>query len=75
MRHPTYFSMILELLAVGVILRSWGTLAVVGVIFVPSLLWRLRIEEAALVEKFGESYQSYQRSTPALFPFKGRVTT
>jgi protein-S-isoprenylcysteine O-methyltransferase Ste14 len=75
MRHPTYFSMILELLAVGVILRSWVTLALVGLVFVPSLLWRLRIEEAALVEKFGAAYRSYQRSTPALFPFKGRVTT
>ena len=69
-RHPTYFSMILELLGLGLIMNAAYTLVVVGVIFVPTLAFRLKCEEAALVEKFGDAYQSYQRNTPALFPCK-----
>jgi len=70
MRHPTYFSMMLELLALGLIMNAFWTLLIVALIFVPALLMRLRLEETALVEKFGETYKNYQLSTPALFPYK-----
>jgi len=40
------------------------------VFFVPALRQRLKLEERALVEKFGSAYAQYQRSTPALFPYK-----
>ncbi|MHA3770177.1 methyltransferase family protein [Verrucomicrobiota bacterium sgz303538] len=68
MRHPAYFSMILELAALALICHAWVTLIVVPVFFIPSLWLRIRLEEAALVEKFGEKYSAYQRSTPALMP-------
>ena len=32
------------------------------------LLARIRIEEKALLEKFGETYQHYIATTPALLP-------
>lgn len=70
MRHPTYFSMILELASIGLILISPWTFLVVSLIFFPTLLLRLRVEEGALVEKFGEAYRRYQRTTPALFPYR-----
>ena len=69
-RHPTYFSMILELAAAGLILNAFYTLLLAAIIFVPTLMLRLRLEETALVEKFGERYRIYQRGTPALFPYK-----
>jgi protein-S-isoprenylcysteine O-methyltransferase Ste14 len=69
-RHPTYLSMVLELLAGGLILNAWYSLIGVSLLFVPTLLVRIQIEEAALVAKFGDAYQNYQRSTPALFPYK-----
>jgi protein-S-isoprenylcysteine O-methyltransferase Ste14 len=68
MRHPTYFSMILELLAVGLTLNAFFMLLIIPLVFFPALLLRLKIEEAALVEKFGEAYRQYQQKTPALFP-------
>jgi protein-S-isoprenylcysteine O-methyltransferase Ste14 len=67
-RHPTYLSMILELLAAGLILKAFFTLVAVSVLFIPALLLRLRIEETALVDKFGDAYREYRRRTPALFP-------
>jgi protein-S-isoprenylcysteine O-methyltransferase Ste14 len=69
-RHPTYLSMILELVALGMILNAAYCVAIVWLVFVPILVWRIRLEEAALVEKFGDRYRSYQRRTPALFPFR-----
>lgn len=69
-RHPTYFSMMLELLALGLIMNALWTLLIAALIFVPALLMRLKLEETALVEKFGEAYKNYQVNTPALFPYK-----
>ena len=69
-RHPTYFSMILELLGLGLIMNATYTLVIVAVIFVPTLAFRINHEERALVEKFGDAYQDYQRNTPAVFPYK-----
>jgi len=71
MRHPTYFSMILELLSAALLLQAPIALAVVTLLFVPALVERVRLEEAALVEKFSEAYRAYQRSTPAVIPWKG----
>jgi protein-S-isoprenylcysteine O-methyltransferase Ste14 len=69
-RHPTYFSMILELLAIGLILNAVVALVIGLALFVPILCWRISLEETALLEKFGERYQRYLRTTPALFPYK-----
>ena len=69
-RHPTYFSMILELLAGGLVLNAWFTLAVVACLFLPTLAYRIKIEEAALVQKFGAAYEDYRKSTPMLILYR-----
>jgi protein-S-isoprenylcysteine O-methyltransferase Ste14 len=69
-RHPTYFSMILELASIGLILNAYFSFIVAAAIFIPTLLLRLKLEETALVEKFGPTYQAYQRETPAILPYK-----
>ena len=67
-RHPVYFSMILELFGIGLMLNAWFTLAGVFAIFIPTMLTRVRIEERALVEKFGDAYRAYMKTTPAIIP-------
>lgn len=69
-RHPTYFSMILELMSIGLMLNAYVSFIVAVAIFIPTLLMRLKLEETALIEKFGATYQNYQRETPAIFPYK-----
>ncbi len=69
-RHPTYLSMIFELLGVGLILNAFYMLAAIPFIFLPVLLMRVRIEEFALVQKFGEPYLAYQKTTPAILPYR-----
>ena len=70
LRHPTYFSMILELLAFGLICSAWYLLIIVPFAFIPVLIMRLRLEEPALVEKFGDAYRDYQRRVPMVIPYK-----
>jgi protein-S-isoprenylcysteine O-methyltransferase Ste14 len=68
-RHPAYTSMFLELVALGLLLQSRFTSALVAVLFVPTLVMRIRIEEAALRAQI-PGYAYYQRVTPALLPYK-----
>lgn len=68
MRHPVYFSMILELLAFTLVCQAWFTAICVPLLFIPVLWRRVYLEERALIDKFGEGYREYKRTTPALFP-------
>jgi len=70
-RHPAYFSMILEILSIALFLRSWYTTVIVATLFLPTLFTRIWIEEKALIEKFGDAYRQYRREVPAIFPYKG----
>jgi protein-S-isoprenylcysteine O-methyltransferase Ste14 len=67
-RHPVYLSMIFELLGTGLILSAWYTLGSVSVVFIPTMILRVRLEEAALISQFGDAYRNYMRETPAIFP-------
>jgi len=73
-RHPAYSSMILEILSIALLMRSWWTALVVFAAFLPTLAARIRIEEKALIEKFGDRYIEFKRTTPALFPRMRRTT-
>ena len=68
-RHPAYTSMILELAALGLLLQSRYTSLLVALLFIPTLVVRIRIEEAALRGQIA-GYSEYQRATPALLPYK-----
>jgi len=68
-RHPAYTSMVLELASFGLLLQSGYTSALVALLFIPTLALRIKIEEAALREQV-HGYSEYQRSTPALLPYK-----
>ncbi|MDB6172224.1 MAG: isoprenylcysteine carboxylmethyltransferase family protein [Chthoniobacteraceae bacterium] len=67
-RHPTYVSMVLELLSFGLICNAWTMLCIIPFAFIPVLILRLRLEENAMIEKFGSTYRDYQRRVPMLIP-------
>ena len=69
-RHPTYLSMYLELLAILLLLNSYVGALLIVFILTPALLYRIRLEEQALIEKFGDSYRDYINSTPMLIPYR-----
>jgi len=68
-RHPIYTSYILLFLGHMILFQSfWATLLLGAV----CALWfgiRIRIEEAMLLQQFGEEYERYMRRTKRLVPF------
>jgi protein-S-isoprenylcysteine O-methyltransferase Ste14 len=67
-RHPTYLSMILELASGAFIFCAPIAFLAVSVCFFPTLWFRIRKEEAALIETLGQPYREYRSRTPALIP-------
>ncbi len=67
-RHPAYSGLLLAFLGVGLSLHNWLSLAVVMVPISLALLYRITVEERALRERFGESYERYAARTYRLVP-------
>jgi protein-S-isoprenylcysteine O-methyltransferase Ste14 len=68
-RHPIYSSYLLLFVGFCTMLQSLlglGLLAVVSIIWFGS---RIQIEEAMLIDQFGDEYRKYQQQTKRLIPF------
>ncbi len=67
-RHPIYTGILLALIGSALALGEWR-----GVLAVPlagAAFWRkLKIEEAVMRRRFGETYAHYAKRVPALIPF------
>lgn len=68
-RHPAYTASIMQLIGFPLGLRSWTGLIVSVIIAALVYGYRIRTEEKALREHFGEKYEEYSRRTWRLFPF------
>lgn len=69
LRHPSYAFSLLTSLGLGLYLNNWLSLALA---FVPPFLafaYRIKVEEQALIEQFGEEYLEYRKKTKKLIPF------
>ena len=68
-RHPSYASLLL--IAGGTALACRSSLALLATLalWLPAALVRIRLEEAALAERFGPAYEAYARRTWRLVPW------
>lgn len=69
LRHPSYAFSLLTSLGLGLYLNNWLSLIFA---FLPPFLafaYRIKIEEQALVEQFGDEYLEYRKTTKKLIPF------
>lgn len=66
-RHPVYSSAYLFLFGFILLSSNWWIALVVILSFIPLAL-RTPIEEASLVERFGDEYREYIRRTGRFFP-------
>ena len=67
-RHPLYLSFIITILGIDLMFRS-----IIGIVFtlilsIPSVVYRARIEEELLKNKFGEEWENYADKVGFLFP-------
>ena len=68
-RHPSYTGALVTLVGFGLALGNWASVVVGTSCLGLAYIYRIRVEEAALVSVFGESYRQYQKRTWRLFPF------
>ena len=69
LRHPSYSASLLSFVGFGISLNNWISLLIVIVAILIVFLNRIKIEEKALIEFFGQEYIEYKKSTRALIPF------
>jgi protein-S-isoprenylcysteine O-methyltransferase Ste14 len=67
-RHPAYTGMITVYTGLSMAIGTWlGTLTTFIIVTI-SLLYRIRVEEATLVQALGDEYRTYMKRTWQLFP-------
>jgi protein-S-isoprenylcysteine O-methyltransferase Ste14 len=68
LRHPSYAGCLLGDLGLGLALSNWLSVVIIFVPILAASLYRIRIEEQALLEHFGDEYFEYAQSTKRLIP-------
>jgi protein-S-isoprenylcysteine O-methyltransferase Ste14 len=67
-RHPISLAAILYSIGIPLVFSSLYGFAIM-LVLIPLILYRLRIEERMLIEKFGDEYRQYMGKTKKLIPF------
>ena len=67
-RHPSYLGMEMIFLATGLHSHNWASMAIVFIPPTLAILYRVHVEEAALLGAFGSEYEDYRKSTKRLIP-------
>jgi protein-S-isoprenylcysteine O-methyltransferase Ste14 len=67
-RHPSYAGALAAFLGLGISLCNWASVAALAAPTLAVFVWRMHIEEAALLGAFGKRYEDYIRRTKRLIP-------
>lgn len=68
MRHPGYSGALLLYLGMALLLNNTMSLVVMALLLVPVYLYRISVEEKALIATFGDDYVQYSQRTKRLVP-------
>ncbi len=68
-RHPAYLGLLCLFLGIPLCLGSWGGLGIAVLAGIPTLIYRINVEEKFLQQWFGEAYGTYQENTWRLIPY------
>jgi protein-S-isoprenylcysteine O-methyltransferase Ste14 len=67
-RHPAYTGMLLADSSIILGLGTWAGALFMFIVMLLAALYRIHVEEQALLERFGDEYRAYMRNTGRLFP-------
>ena len=67
-RHPSYTGLLLAVLGLGFALGNWLALVVLEALTVLGVVYRIHVEERALVRTLGDDYRDYARTHNRLVP-------
>jgi protein-S-isoprenylcysteine O-methyltransferase Ste14 len=68
-RHPSYAGLLLVMMAVGLFIGNWWSLVCLTGAVAGGLVYRIRVEEQALMQNLGSAYDSYAATHKRLVPF------
>ncbi len=68
LRHPSYTGYLLGNMGLGVALSNWLSVVIIFVPILAASLYRISVEERALLESFGDEYFEYAKGTKRLLP-------
>jgi protein-S-isoprenylcysteine O-methyltransferase Ste14 len=71
-RHPVCLGITIAFYGIPIAMRSWPGLIAVFLLFLPSKIYRAKLEEKALAKKFGGEWKSYALRTGFFLPFIGK---
>jgi protein-S-isoprenylcysteine O-methyltransferase len=67
-RHPSYSGALISFWGMGLIFSNWVSFVVMALPITIAFLKRIKLEERALTEAFGEEYEEYRKHSWHLFP-------
>lgn len=67
-RHPSYTGALMALLGLATCLANWASLLFMMFPVLAVFLWRMHVEESALLQAFGTRYRDYMNRTKRLIP-------
>lgn len=68
-RHPGYAAVLVAMIGVGLIIGNWVSLVALTVCVAAGIVYRIRVEERALLRDIGEPYRAYAATHKRLVPF------
>lgn len=68
LRHPSYTGALIAHLGLGLAFSNWFSLGLSSAPFFIAAIYRMHVEEQALMDAFGEEYQIYSKDTKRLIP-------
>jgi protein-S-isoprenylcysteine O-methyltransferase Ste14 len=69
LRHPAYAAILLAVIGLGMFITNWLSLLILAGPVVLVLVYRINVEEHALLHDLGEDYRSYATTDKRLVPF------
>jgi len=67
-RHPAYAGSLVSFLGLGLAFSNWLSSIVIVVPILTAFIYRIQVEEQALIQAFGDEYLDYSNTTKRLIP-------
>jgi protein-S-isoprenylcysteine O-methyltransferase Ste14 len=68
-RHPSYAGLLLAVTGVGLFIENWLPVISLTIAVACGLVFRIRVEERALLQNLGDDYRDYAAARKRLVPF------
>lgn len=67
-RHPSYTGSLVSFLGLGLAFSNWLSTIIIFIPILIAFIYRIQVEEKALIQAFGDEYLAYSRNTKRLIP-------